>query len=62
VCLIGYVLVLDKPFQPRIIFPGKARAYQSGVLSGASLLNRLLALQANIGNDIQNEEHHSEFN
>jgi hypothetical protein len=62
VCLIGYVLVLDKPFQSRIMFPGKARTYQSGVLSGDFLFNRLLALQANIGNDIQNGEHLSEFN
>jgi hypothetical protein len=42
--------------------PGKARTYQSGVLSGDFLFNRLLALQANIGNDIQNGEHLSEFN
>jgi hypothetical protein len=44
------------------MFPGKARTYQSRVLSGAFLFNRLMALQANIRNNIQNEEHLSEFN
>ncbi len=42
------MFVPGKPFQPNLMFAGKARAYPSEALSGAPLYGKLLALPANI--------------
>jgi hypothetical protein len=43
------MFVLDNPFQPRLMFAGKARAYLSKVLSGVLICIVLLALLQTLG-------------